>query len=309
MTKQQLEYFLSAAEFCNLSKAANFHYVSIPTFTRHINDLEAELSTRLFDRNNRGLVMTTAGALFHSFARDTLTRMYEYYDEILGRGLLVGEPHDEFVMGYYPFGGMFSQYAKLIDRYLHIWIKKPCVLHCIKGGRMTDMVRRGDLDVGTVSISQLDKYGNDFESRVFFESKCTLLVDPEHELASRDSITVDELVERYSAFSLYLPEDVAAPELRERAITGARDVIELTRRTLDFLPIWSAMRDQDGQFKLKERLMLAPSDLHRPELRDRHILQIEGGDVTTSVRLFWRRDNDSEVIQRFKEALDFAEIK
>jgi hypothetical protein len=134
-------------------------------------------------------------------------------------------------------------------------------------------------------------------------------VDPEHELASRDSITVDELVERYSAFSLYLPEDVAAPELRERAITGARDVIELTRRTLDFLPIWSAMRDQDGQFKLKERLMLAPSDLHRPELRDRRILQIEGGDVTTSVRLFWRRDNDSEVIQRFKEALDFAEIK
>ena len=52
MTKQQLEFFLSAAEFSNLSRAAAFHYVSIPTFTRHINDLEEELNTKLFIRSN-----------------------------------------------------------------------------------------------------------------------------------------------------------------------------------------------------------------------------------------------------------------
>ena len=52
MTKQQLEYFLSAVEFCNLSKAAAFHYVSIPTLTRHINALEEELCTKLFNRSN-----------------------------------------------------------------------------------------------------------------------------------------------------------------------------------------------------------------------------------------------------------------
>lgn len=309
MTKQQLEYFLTAVEFCNLSKAAGFHYVSIPTFTRHINDLEQELSTKLFHRTNRGLTLTEAGAMFHPFAMDTLTRMYEYYDAVLKRGLLVGEPHDEFVMGYYPFGGMFPQYAKLIDRYLHIWIKKPCVLHCIKGGKMTEMVRTGDLDVGTVSISQLDKYGDTFESRVFFESRCTLLVDQDHELADRDSISIDELMDQYGSFTLYFPEDVVAPELRQRRITGAKDIIEMTRRTLDFLPVWAAKRARDEQFKLKDYMLLVPSDLRRPELRDKHVLQIEGGDVTTSVRLFWRRDNDSEVIRRFKEALDFAEIK
>jgi DNA-binding transcriptional LysR family regulator len=253
--------------------------------------------------------LTTAGALFHSFARDTLDRMYSYYGEILSRGLLTGEPRDEFIMGYYPFGGMFVKFSRLIDRYLHIWIKKPCVLRCIKCGRMTDMVREGALDVGAVSVSQLDKYGSDFEYRVFFESRCSLLVDSEHELAERDSVSIQELIDKYSSFSLYFPEDTAPPEMRERKITSAKDIIEMTWLTLDFLPTWSAMRAKDEKFRLKEQLLLIPSDLRRPELRDRRSLRIDGGNVTSSVCLFWRRDNDSDVIRRFKEALDFAEIK
>lgn len=309
MTKQQLEYFLSAVEFCNLSRAAAFHYVSIPTFTRHINALEEELSTRLFNRSNRGLVLTPAGALFHSFARDTLLQMYSYHDTLVEKGFLLGEPPDEFMMGYHAFGGMYSAYAGLIDRYINLWLKKPCVLKCVKGGTMTDMVRSGDLDVGAVSTFQLEKYGDEFESRRFFRSQCVLLVDSAHELAARDSITVSEIMEKYSSFALYLPDCPSYQKLRGRRIESGKDIVQLCRMFIEVLPAWAAVQDGSGDFEPVAKMMFMASNIQRPELKNKHLLQIEGGDVSMDVRLFWRRDNDSPSIARFKEALDFAEIK
>lgn len=309
MTKQQLQYFLSAVEFCNLSKAANFHYISIPTFTRQINDLEAELGTKLFNRNNRGLTLTAAGALFHSFARDTLLQMYQYYVTILDKGYLVSEPHDEFVMGYYAFGGMFPAYAKLIDRYLNLWIKKPCVLHCIRSGDMTDMVRTGLIDVGAVSAAQLEKHGDEFESRTFYKWECQLLVEKDHELASRDSISVDEIIADYGSFCHFLPEGLVAEEVRIQKITCASDIMKLCRIFFDILPLWSSMTAKDDEFRPNNDLIVMSSMMQRPELTGKHVLEIEGANLTMDVRLFWRKDNNNPAIQKFKEALDFAEIK
>lgn len=309
MTKQQLQYFLSAVEFCNLSKAANFHYISIPTFTRQINDLESELGTKLFNRNNRGLTLTAAGALFHSFARDTLLGMYQYYITIQDKGYLTGSPHDEFIMGYYAFGGMFPAYAKLIDRYLNLWIKKPCTLHCIRSGEMTDMVRSGLIDVGAVSSSQLEKYGDEFESRTFYKWDCQLLVERDHELASRDSISVDEIIANYSSFCHFLPEGLVHEDIRAQKITRASDIMKLCRIFFDILPLWSSMKAEDDEFRPNNDLIVMSSMMQRPELSGKHMLQIEGANLTMDVRLFWRKENNNPSIQKFIEALDFAEIK
>ena len=227
MTKQQLEYFLSAAEFSNLSRAAGFHYVSIPTFTRHINDLEEELSTRLFTRTNRGIKLTEAGALFHPVARTTLDSMYEYYDVILERGLLTGEPQERFVIGYYPFGGMFTHFAGLIERYLEMWLKMPCNLRCVEAGKMTEMVLNGTIDTGAVSMSQIEKNADALESRLFFKSRCILWVDQDHELAGRDNISINELKEHYGDYSLYLPVEGKLKAFSGRKIQGRQDIREI----------------------------------------------------------------------------------
>lgn len=308
MTKQQLEYFLSAAEFCNLSKAAAFHYVSIPTFTRHINDLEEELSTKLFVRTNRGLVITEAGALFHPVARHTLDLMYDYNDLILTRKLMVGNPLDRFVIGYYPFGRMFVHYTQLIDRYLSVWIKKPCALRCVRTGKMTEMVFDGTLDVGAVSKQQIEKYGDAFDSRLFFRSRCVLLVDRDHELASRDHISIEELKEKYADYSLYLPTEGGLEHLKGRSIKDKGDIKEICRHYLDLLPELAA-ESLEARKSRQPRMIIGTSDLMRPEIQNKHILEIENGSVTNEVRLFWKKDNDSESIRRFKEALDFADIK
>jgi len=309
MTKQQLEFFLSAAEFSNLSKAAAFHYVSIPTFTRHINDLEEELSTRLFTRTNRGVNLTEAGALFHPIARQTLESMYDYYDLILEKGLLEGEPTERFVMGYYPFGGMFAKYASLKDRYLEMWLKMPCNLRCMNSGTMTEMVKNGKLDVGAVSKAQVEKYGDLFESRLLFRASCVLLVDKNHELAGRDNISIKELSEKYGDFSLYLPVESTLPEFENKKIRDQRDIRSICRHFLDIIPELTAQAQEKKPSGKVGRMIIVTDFLQRPELNEKHRVNIENGHVPLEVRLFWRKDNNSEKIKRFKAALDFAEIQ
>lgn len=307
MTKQQLQYFLSAVEFSNFSKAASFHYASIPTFIRHINDLEEELDTKLFHRSNRGLTLTAAGALFHSFARDTLLGMYQYYVTIRDKGYLVGEEHDEFIMGYYAFGGMFPAFSKLVDRYLNLWLKKPCVLHCVRGGEMTDLVRNGLIDVGAVSSSQLEKYGDEFESRTFYKWECQLLVEHDHPLADQDSISVDDIIANYSSFRHYLPEGLVDENIRNQSITSSADIMTLCRMFLEFLPIWSSSKTENDELQIGSHMLLTPSTMQRPELAQKHILRITGANPTMDVKLFWKKNNANPSIQKFKEALDFAE--
>lgn len=52
MTLKQMEYFLSCATLLNFRKAAQLHYLSPPTLTRHISALEKELNVPLFVRDS-----------------------------------------------------------------------------------------------------------------------------------------------------------------------------------------------------------------------------------------------------------------
>ena len=76
----------------------------------------------------------------------------------------------------------------------------------------------------------------------------------------------------------------------------------------DNLPLWSSLKEDDDEFLPENDLIIMSSMMQRPELSGKHILQIEGANLTMDVRLFWRKDNNNPAIQKFKDALDFAEI-
>jgi LysR family nitrogen assimilation transcriptional regulator len=61
MDLKQLEYFVHAAEFGNVSRAASFMGVSQPALSRQIRLLEVELRQSLLIRNGRGVALTDAG--------------------------------------------------------------------------------------------------------------------------------------------------------------------------------------------------------------------------------------------------------
>lgn len=68
MELRQLTYFLEVAKTGKVSVAADNLYVTQPTVTTSIKNLEQELNAKLFDRNHDGLILTEAGKVFHPHA-------------------------------------------------------------------------------------------------------------------------------------------------------------------------------------------------------------------------------------------------
>jgi DNA-binding transcriptional LysR family regulator len=79
-----LRYFLAVVETGNFSRAATQASVSQPTLSVGIAKLERELGAKLFDRTNRRVQLTDAGARFLVRARRILHEINLATDEIAG---------------------------------------------------------------------------------------------------------------------------------------------------------------------------------------------------------------------------------
>ena len=80
MTTKQIDYCIELAHTLNFSRAAENLFVSQPTFSYQIKQMEEEIGFTIFERSGKGAVLTPAGAQFISFLsgmRDDLKRAIE----------------------------------------------------------------------------------------------------------------------------------------------------------------------------------------------------------------------------------------
>ncbi len=61
MELQQLQYFLVAAKYEHITKAANSLHIAQPALSQSIKRLEAELGVKLFDRKKGGITLSDSG--------------------------------------------------------------------------------------------------------------------------------------------------------------------------------------------------------------------------------------------------------
>ena len=74
MNLQCIQYFLEIANCGNFTKAAERLYITQPTLSRQIADLENELGVKLFNRQGRAVTLTAAGQIFRREAIEITTR-------------------------------------------------------------------------------------------------------------------------------------------------------------------------------------------------------------------------------------------
>lgn len=73
MTTLQMEYFLQAASLLNFTAAAEMLYMSQPTLSHQISNIENELGVKLFSRGNNTLRLTPAGKVLYKGLKDVLS--------------------------------------------------------------------------------------------------------------------------------------------------------------------------------------------------------------------------------------------
>ena len=79
MNERKLRIFYEVAKELNMTRVAKKMYISQPSISQSIRELEEELGVKLFDRISRKLYLTSEGKLFLNYAR----RILNLYDESL----------------------------------------------------------------------------------------------------------------------------------------------------------------------------------------------------------------------------------
>ncbi|MBS4537205.1 LysR family transcriptional regulator [Clostridium sp. D2Q-11] len=72
MDFRQLETFVEVINSKSFSKAANKLFLTQPTVTSHIQNLEKELGTPLLNRSNKSISPTTSGTILYDYAQDII---------------------------------------------------------------------------------------------------------------------------------------------------------------------------------------------------------------------------------------------
>ena len=196
MTLAQLRYAITVAGASSMNEAARKLFISQPSLSAAIKELEEEVGVELFKRTNRGISVTLEGEEFIGYARQVV----EQYNLIESKYILKENTKKKFgvSMQHYTFAvKAFVEMVKQIgmDEY-------EFEIHETKTYDVIEDVKNCKSEIGIL-------YLNDFNKKVltklFHESavefhellKCHIYVYlwKGHPLASKEEITLEELEE------------------------------------------------------------------------------------------------------------------
>ena len=144
-----LRYFLETARAGNMTRAAPRLFISPPTMSKQLKELEKELGTKLFVRTNYNIRLTEAGMLLRERAEDILSLVekteaeFKSLEEINSGDIYVGAPESESM-------GLF---AEIVCRLQQDYPKIRCNIY---SGNVQDVCEK--LDKGLLDFAIVMNY-------------------------------------------------------------------------------------------------------------------------------------------------------
>jgi DNA-binding transcriptional LysR family regulator len=184
----RLNVFIQVAATQSCSGAAKRLHLSQPTVSKHIQNLEAELNVKLFEREGAHLHITNAGMTLLPWARKMIRQstevqamMESMQDSVVGQLRIVcTTTAGKYILPH--LAARFRQHYPGVQIFI-----QPCVHQ-----EMTSRLLSEDADLGVVSSEVRE---NDLECQYFFTDYISLIVPEKHPLSKRDSIEPSELLD------------------------------------------------------------------------------------------------------------------
>ncbi len=113
MTLQQLKYVIEVARSRSISKAAQNLFISQPSLSNALKELENELGIVMFIRTNKGITMTPEGVEFLGYARQVV----EQADLLENRYAGAQSPQQHFSVSSQHYAFAVSAFVRLLKNY------------------------------------------------------------------------------------------------------------------------------------------------------------------------------------------------
>ncbi len=112
MTLQQIHYAITISEQGSFNKASEVLYISQPSLTEAVRELEKELGIIIFHRSGKGVTLTSDGTEFISYARD----LYRQYETILDHYNESGTLKKKFAVSTQHYSFAVKSFVELVKQ-------------------------------------------------------------------------------------------------------------------------------------------------------------------------------------------------
>ena len=196
MTLSQLKYAVTVAKAGSMNEAARMLFISQPSLSSAIKELEEDIGVEIFRRSNRGIATTPEGDEFLGYAR-----------QIVEQFLLMEEKYITREAGKKKFSVSTQHYSFAVDAFVKL-VKKvgmeeyEFAIHETKTYSVIEDVRNYKSEIGILYINDfnekaLKKLFHEFGLEFCELLKCRVYVYlwKGHPLADREEIALEELAD------------------------------------------------------------------------------------------------------------------
>lgn len=226
MTLQQLRYAIGIAETGSFNKAAEKLFISQPSLTAAIHDLEDELDLLIFNRTSRGVTLTNEGEEFIAYARE----LYIHYENVLEKYGKQGLRKKKFAVSTQHYSFAVKSFVEMvknfdIDEY-------EFAIRETRTREVIDDVANLKSEIGVLYLSDFNRKvltsifnSKDLQFIKLINCKAYVYLWKNHPLAGKKSITLKDLgpypclsFEQGDESSFYFAEEILSTNEYQRTI-------------------------------------------------------------------------------------------
>lgn len=226
MTLQQLKYVITVANKNSISEAAKSLFISQPSLTNAIKEIEKELGMTLFNRSNKGISLSTDGVEFLGYARQVVEQM-DLLEEKYFKGKL---PKQRFSVSTQHYSFAVNAFVELIKRY-----GREDYNLTLRETRTYEIIEDVKLLKSEIGILYLNEFNHKVLMKLIkesglvfkelFKAKPHVFISKRHPLACETSVTMEALApypylcfEQGEYNSFYFSEEILSTIERRKCI-------------------------------------------------------------------------------------------
>lgn len=220
-TLGQLQLMQAIAEHGNFTKAADQLYISQPTASQRIHNLERDLGIILFHRSSQKIQLTCAGKILLKYSHQIIGLCHEAHRALDEQKHLEA---GNLVIGASPTLGIYLL-PSLIGRFRKLYPQVPIQLQIQPASQMGKQIAEGQVDLAIVEGDILPEHQPSTLRTAESDSEIVLVLPTSHPLAQRTSLQPQDLYEL--DFIVLESQSRSHQVIEEELVQGALDISRL----------------------------------------------------------------------------------
>ena len=278
------KYFLAVAEELHFKKAADKLFISQPGLSKQIKEMEEALGFKLFERNNRNVVLTAAG----KYMKEEITLLLNDNKRILRHAQHIATGNEGEIHLGYVGSAMQTIIPKLLIRFRKKYPSIHFSLQEMDNNRQINDLLGNKIDIGFVRLNEVPKA---LSLRPVFDETFSLVLPRNHALNSRNFTSLNQLkAEQFIFF-----EKAYSPSYHEKVISMFEDCgfsPTISHTSVHATTIYRLVENSFG-------VAIVPSSLKLGYNMNIKFIELKNVPQRAVLSLAWNKENRNPMLRHF----------